>query len=266
MRTTIFKTILVATLPVFVGSVTVADTGFKPITIAVIDTGFDFSLSESKFLCKVGHKDFTNTSISDNHGHGTHVSTVIHQHVTHIYLNESSSLSEQYHLLHTKMPYCQLILKYYDPSSKVDSLQAEIEAFEYAIKMKVDMINFSSAGKHLSAIESVVIKKALDAGIKIVVAAGNAAANIDVEPYYPAVLDPRLNVVGNLNKEDIRAPTSNYGEKVNTWEHGTEVYSMLPEGKLGKLSGTSQAAAVKSGKIIRELLSKRLKEYVSRVK
>lgn len=232
----------------------------RPLIVAVIDTGYDFSLKESKFLCSIGHRDFTDTSLADNHGHGTHIATTIHQFASNVHLNSDSSVSDEYRLLSTRVPnYCQVIIKYYDPSSKKSSLLSEIEAFEYAIKLKVDVINYSSAGQHPSTLESIVVKKALDAGIKVVVAAGNAATNIDIEPYYPAAIDPRLYVVGNLDSKNIRSPTSNYGSIVNIWERGVDVYSVLPTGKLGKMSGTSQATAATTGKLIKQMLKSRAK-------
>ena len=68
--------------------------------------------------------------------------------------------------------------------------------------------------------------------------------------------DKRIYIVGNLVKKDSRsiANTSNYGEPVNTWEVGTNVLSRLPGKSFGFMTGTSQATAVKTGKIVREML------------
>ena len=227
----------------------------KSLVVAVIDTGFDKKLMKSKFLCPSGHKDFTGTGLYDNHGHGTHVSTLIHQYVTDIKLTTDSSNEDIHNLLSSNTNYCQVILKFYDPKD-TNSMTSELKAFLYAIDLKVDIINFSGGGQTPSQQEFAIIKKALDAGIKVVVAAGNEGSNIENKPYYPAVIDSRLIVVGNKTALGKIAPTSNFGDKVNAWEVGTDVVSLLPDNRIGLMSGTSQATAIKTGKILKKILEK----------
>jgi subtilisin family serine protease len=224
----------------------------KPIVIAVIDTGLSEEYMAKPYICKFGHKDFSGTGLNDRHGHGTHISGLIQQSAISGNVVSASELNKT---LDTKANYCQVILKYYDPTAKFNNnLKNEIDALQYAINIKVDMINFSGGGEEFSKEEQVLIKKALDMGIKIVVAAGNEKSDITKKPFYPACDDPRLTIVGNMGRNKQRLPSSNYGDKVNTWEVGEDVYSSLPHGS-GVMTGTSQSTAIKSGKMIHEMLS-----------
>lgn len=230
----------------------------KPIIVAVIDTGISDELKDANFLCKFGHKDFTGLGLNDTHGHGTHISGLIDQYAKGLRLGKETTIAG---LLNTKANYCQVILKFYNPSRFQESgnPKREVEALKYAINIHVDIINFSGGGLAPDPEENELIKKALDMGIKVVVAAGNERTEIS-DPkqrcYWPACSDPRLFVVGNLSHEGGgRAPSSNYGSIVNTWEIGTDLLSLADLTHGAYMTGTSQATAVKTGKIVHEMLS-----------
>lgn len=248
------KAILIASIILLQASPLLAQVK-KPIVVAVIDTGINQSLNNSNFLCKFGHKDFTGTGMEDRHGHGTNISGLIDQYVKGIILKPDGSNIKE--LLSAKANYCQVILKYYDPKvSGMNNLKNETDALRYAINIKVNYINFSGGGLEFDKEEKALIKEAIDMGIKVVVAAGNEKSDIDVlgKHYYPAYDDPRQIIVGNLDGKR-RAPTSNYGKSVNTWEQGTNQYSLRDSIGVSCMTGTSQATAIKSGKLIHEKLS-----------
>ena len=233
----------------------------KPrIVVAVIDSGIKDSLKDANFVCKTGNKDFTNTGLNDSHGHGTHISGLIDQYAKDIVFGENHSTIKS--LLNKKIDYCQLILKYWDPIADDQNLEREIAALRYAITMKVDIINFSSGGDFYSVEEHEVIKEALDAGIKIVVAAGNGKSgekghdiSVSEKHYYPACDDTRLTIVGNTDEHGNVAFTSNFGSVVNAWEIGTQRLSLSTPKLAIYMTGTSQATAVRTGKIVHEMLS-----------
>lgn len=249
-----------------VGPKNKSDTARK-VRVAVIDTGIAPEMMTSNTLCHFGHKDFTGKGLADNHGHGTHISGVIDQYAKNFILGQNGNGQK---LEEVKLPeYCQIILKYYDPKGPGDdNLKNTIKAFRWAIDNKVNIINYSGGGEVYSEEERKVVVEALDKGIIVVAAAGNENNNIDKYKYYPAMYDKRIYVVGNLVKSVVRKPSknkdeligysSNYGLSVNTWEIGTQVLSRLPSRSrgfsFGYMSGTSQATAVKSGKIVREML------------
>ena len=247
----------------------------SPIKIAVLDTGFDFDSNWKDLdvkdrdgvqlvkpkLCKMGHKDFTNTSIKDVHGHGTHLAGI---------MGKIAGNSD----------YCLIILKTYHKKPLYNTATAYTDAIKYATNIKVDIINYSGGGVEYDIKEYKAIEDALDKGIVVVAAAGNEDVKIDYNilkiegtgifytpiyihvkthkitenkqaGYYPASYDPRIISVGNGRDENNRNKTSNYGYTVKTYERGTKVLSILPGNSYGSMSGTSQSAATRTGKIIK---------------
>lgn len=257
----------------------------KLIKVAVIDTGIDEDLLKKNAYCESGHKDFSGSpyGLKDNHGHGTHISGIIDQYTKDYIFKLGKSAND---IDKIQADYCQIIIKFYDPKYASDNLNNTIAAFKYAIEQNVDIINYSAGGNEFSAEEKAVVTEALNKGIKVVAAAGNERSKIELHAYYPAMYDKRIIVVGNLLHEDVYKPvvqyklkkvkkklikqkfidyklerdiaaTSNYGDSIPYWEVGTNVLSRLPGKNYGFMTGTSQAAAVKTGKIIHEMLSKK---------
>lgn len=212
----------------------------KQLRVAVIDTGVDLLAIDK--LCKDGHQSFIDYSpLIDTDGHGTHVAGLIQANS-----GEDSN-------------YCIVSLKYYKPDVHYKKIiKATKLAFEEAIKLKVDVINMSGGGPSSDEDERKVVLKALDAGITIIAAAGNEATNLDKScDYFPACYDSRIIVVGNLREDGSRSPLSNYGKYVKRWEVGTNVLSTLPGyDNHGYKTGTSQAAAIVTGKFIKSRLTK----------
>ena len=224
--------------------------------IAVIDTGIDTTLLNKNTFCKNGHKDFTGTGLEDRHGHGTHISGLIDQHAR----NYTFFKKDPKKIYDIKVNYCQIVIKFFNKKSdqNKDSLDSTRKAFRYAIDMKVNMINYSAGGPDFDQEEKNLMVEALNKGIIIVAAAGNERSDIDKNKYYPAMYDNRIYRVGNLLSESPRevASSSNFGKSVTHWENGSNALSTLPGGTYGLMTGTSQAAAIKSGKLIHQLMSK----------
>ena len=205
------------------------------IKVAVVDTGLD--LKDPRFknhLCPTGHKNFVpGKTIDDNHGHGTHVSGLIEQ-----FAYGSN--------------YCLLIYKYYSESATgQQNLDREILSFQEAINNGADIVNFSGGGPEFNELEYLIIKN--HPKVTFVVAAGNEHQNLDVHgnEYYPAsYFLPNELVVSANDHEGFRMSFSNYGSKVTDSELGEDVLSFLPGNRMGKLSGSSQATAIKSGKLV----------------
>lgn len=205
--------------------------------IAVIDTGFDFNgkWSIQPKLCATGHKDFTGTGLQDSHGHGTHVAGLI------------ASYSRE-------ADYCLIILKFFDPREiKADTLKSSSKALEYAISQKVDIINYSAGGTAFDYAEAKAVKNALNAGITVVAAAGNEYSHLDKKAYYPALYDARVVVVGAVTETLARLPASNYGPQVDVFENGSNVVSLAPNSSYVRMSGTSMATAIHTGKIVNKV-------------
>jgi thermitase len=244
----------------------------KTIKVAVIDTGFDFKSAwknlgkdqdgrqlKTPKLCKEGHKDFTGTGLQDNSGHGTHVAGII------------AKFAED-------ADYCLVILKFYDPLVKQNSLVISAQALKYAYNLGVDMINYSGGGDEFSLDEYLTVKKILDKGVIFVAAAGNEKTvndfkilKVDVQyeykaagdkavynykMYYPADYDSRVISVGNVfldekTKKLEIVPSSNRGDAINFTENGMNILSLRPNNSIGYMTGTSQASPTRAGKMLK---------------
>lgn len=161
-------------------------------------------------------------------------------------------------------------------------------AIQYAIKSKADIINMSFVGDEDSELLRQGIKNAYDAGIIVVVAAGNSnpkepGVNFEVTKKYPvcSLLDEDVNYVmgvASLDKNGLRSVFSNYGNNcVDISAPGEEIFGAqyyLPSQSEfqvfynGLWSGTSLSAPMVSGslallKTVRpELSHKDLMEFI----
>ena len=216
------------------------------IKIAVIDTGFGYGeLGHSAKLCKFGHKDFTdakqytntyNTADSvplDTQGHGTNIAGII------------DGLAKT-----TGKEYCIVILKYYHGPTNNDArlIVNTIKAIDYSTNIGINIINYSSSGGTKSKAEAKAVKRFLDSGGILVTSSGNVNRSIDKNKFYPTAYDKRVISVASTDAEGVPTEYTNYGKRITRWENGTDVdaYGIV-------LSGTSQAAAVATGKLIKEI-------------
>lgn len=137
-------------------------------------------------------------------------------------------------------------------SGYVGSIAAGIN---YAVTLKNEGYNITaincSFGGLLNNTVSLdnAIHNASDNGIVVVMAAGNNGDNIDITPRYPGSLGYSNTItVAATNSDNSLAGYSNYGEKsVSVAAPGTSIYSTLPGGTYGYVSGTSMAAPMVSG-------------------
>jgi thermitase len=225
--------------------------GSKKIVVAIIDTGLDVNHPALKdnlwtnpkeilngidddgngLIDDIHGWDFTSNSskLMDHHGHGTHIAGII------------KSVAPEVSLM---------ALKYYDPQSPSgENLKLTVQAIEYAVKMKVDIINYSGGGLTPSDEEKAAIKKAQEQGILFIAAAGNEYSNSDNKGFYPAsyglsniisvtAIGPNMHVL----------KSSNYGaNSVDIAAPGQNILSTLPGGHYGQMTGTSQATAFVTG-------------------
>lgn len=197
--------------------------------IAVIDSGIDTMVIDNKYLCKGNlHKSFTKTpALVDFNGHGTNIASII---VDGIDSNK----------------YCLAIIKYTDVKETVhENMNSSIESFNYAYKIGASHINYSSSGDTGLLREHIALKRFIRKG-SIAVAAGNNGEHLSKTKceYYPAcyrINSKRYHVVGTTD-----TLSTNYGKEIVT--------VTMPGKDLGtpKLSGTSQATANFTNKLIKE--------------
>ena len=221
----------------------------RPIKIGVVDTGFGFEgKGRGAPLCQYGHKDFsvdqkyslaynTKTPVPvDLDGHGTNIAGLIAN-----YADEG------------KTKYCLVIIKYFShKQSGYENSRSSAQAFRYANNLKLEVVNYSGGGPSIDFDERDSVEAYLDRGGKLIAAAGNESIYLDGldNGFYPAMYDSRITIVGNKDIYGAKAPSSNYGPYVTTWENGNKrtAYGIT-------MTGTSQATAVTTGKYVASLNS-----------
>lgn len=180
-----------------------------------------------------------NNNLSDSHGHGTHIAGII-----------GAEGGNGIGISGVSPKASMMILKYYDPhSSESNNLLNTVRAIQYAVKMGANIINYSGGGLAPSAEERAAIEEADRKGILFVAAAGNERSDSDVKKYYPADygLKNIISVTAIDKKKEV-LPSSNWGkETVQIAAPGNAVYSTLPGGRYGEMTGTSQATAYVTG-------------------
>lgn len=206
----------------------------KTIKIMEIDTGVDLSHEEISNHVKLVDK----YNYIDGNGHGTHIAGII--------LKDTCKEVEL------------ISCKYYPGSwsKEEERILNTINCYNKALELKVDFVNYSSAGMGYSVDEEIVLRKLIKNNIKVIVASGNEGLDLNKISIYPAAYRvPGVIVVGNLG-QDGKPYRSNYGLKDMVWEIGTAIYSTLPRGLHGWMTGSSQATAVHSNKLIKEMCNK----------
>ncbi len=177
--------------------------------------------------------------ITDHHGHGTHVAGII-----------GATGDHGLGVVGVSPRVTLIIAKYYDPySPSANNLLNTVKSIHYCVAHHADIINYSGGGLEPSPQERAAIEEARQHGILFVAAAGNEESDSDYHHYYPANygLDNIISVTA-YDRNDKVLPSSNYGARtVDIAAPGKNIFSTLPGGQYGYLTGTSQATAVVTG-------------------
>lgn len=238
----------------------------QPVVVAIVDTGVDLQHpgladrmwvnpgesgldkegrskscngiddDQNGFIDDVNGWNFVdkNNNVADKHGHGTHIAGIIGSH------GRVQGVSSNVKIM---------ALRYFDSQKHVDLLDTTVKAIEYAIRNGARIINYSAGGGVPSTLEESVIKLALKHKVLIVAAAGNDAADTDRSGFFPASYAwPNILSVASIGISKTLSRQSNFGLRtVRMAAPGEEILSLLPNGKFGLMSGTSQATAFVTG-------------------
>lgn len=204
-----------------------AQKGQSEVLTAVIDTGVDYTLADLKNQVISTGYDFINddNKAFDDQGHGTHVSGIIAAEAGNDYsmtgINQSTKI---------------LPVKVLDASGYGDTEQIAYGII-WATDQGADIINMSLGGGYSRVLEY-AMKYASERGVTIVAASGNDGWE---EVSYPASSKYTI-AVGATNKLDLVSDYSSYGEELDLVAPGTDIPSLLPDGNVSLMSGTSMAA------------------------
>ena len=121
------------------------------------------------------------------------------------------------------------------------SVSNTVNGIREAIGKRVDVINLSLAAKQSSRALNDAVLDALNAGITVVAAAGNASE--DVSQFSPANLtDAGVIVVGAAEADGSLASYTNYGSSVDLYAYGSDILCCSNSGGYTSATGTSIAA------------------------
>ncbi len=128
-----------------------------------------------------------------------------------------------------------------------------IECINYAIEHGADVINASYGSDSGSSIVTAAIRRARDADIIFVAAAGNDGEDLDISSAFPAnyLIDNIVSVANSTRLGDL-STTSNYGSGiVDLAAPGSNILSLSASGNNATLlaSGTSMAAPMVTGAV-----------------
>jgi len=211
------------------------------IKVLVIDTGISPHPSLKKYL----PKDTTSNAYIDLYGHGTHIAGII-------------AMGDQQETLtpaceNLEIHSCRFWTSTGDKTN--DALQETINCLKEALKNDFDFINYSAGGEEPSYSEERLLRQLSAKGVRIITAAGNEGRLLQYSQYYPAKYDiDGLVAVGNMNHNKSVSSKSNYGGGM-IYDYGENIYSTLPGNKMGFMTGTSQAAAMYTHRLIKKKCS-----------
>jgi hypothetical protein len=246
-------------------------TGSNQVIVAVIDTGVDYTHEDlaaniwanPNEVAGNGLDDDRNGYVDDVRGvnlvpgaanvidpmddnqHGTHVAGIIGAvHGNGVGLGGVNSSIKI------------LPIKFMDAAGS-GRLSDAIAAIDYMVDLKVNrgvdikVANNSWGGGGYSPVLEAAIRRANDAGIVFVVAAGNDGLDVDLFPSYPGGYDvENVVTVAAIDESQNLAIFSNYGgQSVDIAAPGVAINSSLPGQRYGKLSGTSMAAPHVTGSL-----------------
>ena len=240
-------------------------TGSSDVVVGVIDTGVDYTHPDlvdniwtnpgeiagdgidndgNGYVDDIHGYDFVNNDSDpfDDQGHGTHVAGTIAARGNNGTGATGVNWSAQI-----------MALKFLGPSG--GTTFDAIQAIEYATMMKtqygvnINLTNNSWGGGGFSQALSDAIEAAGDADQLFIAAAGNGGFDgigddNDLTPHYPSNYDlDNIISVAATDHNDDKSGFSNFGEtSVDLGAPGSSIWSTLPNGNYGFLSGTSMAS------------------------
>lgn len=207
------------------------------IKIAILDTGIDASHEDliGRVDMASGY-DFVNMDDdpSDDNGHGTHVAGIIAANA-----NNASGIVGTV----GSNPVSLIPIKILD-SNGAGTLENVIKGIDLAIDLNVDIINLSIGMQGSNSDIEAVLQRAQQAGITLVVAAGNDSQNCDASTLTSSSATITISAVSPLYR---KTSFSNYGETIDLASPGKKILSTVPGNQYEAWDGTSMATPMITG-------------------
>ncbi|MDQ3675337.1 MAG: S8 family serine peptidase, partial [Actinomycetota bacterium] len=204
------------------------------VVVAVVDSGVDGGHPDLAGRVIAGPDFIDGGAPDDARGHGTHMSGII------------AAASGNGTGGAGIAPAASLLAVRVLNGDNAGSAYTVSRGIDVATDRGADIINLSlnwtEPNEDLSRVVA-AMERAANAGIVVIVAAGNGARDHCEEP----VLAPRALCVGALDEELRLAPFSSHGRGLGLVAPGSDVLSTWLHGDYARASGTSQAAAQASG-------------------
>lgn len=236
-----------------IGAPEVWDTGYtgKGVKVAVIDTGIDASHPDLNGNKVVGWVDYVQgkTTPYDDHGHGTHVSSII--------AGTGSASDGKYKGVAPEASLIGVKVLSKDGSGSNTNI---IKGIDWAVQNHAQVISMSLGGSQHSQATDDAINNAIKAGVVCVIAAGNSGPG--AKTIACPGDNPNAITVGAVDKNDTiasfssRGPTYDGRIKPDVSNIGVSVIAARATGTNGgkplndyytAMSGTSMATPMTSG-------------------
>lgn len=235
--------------------------GAPDVVVAVIDTGIDYRHPDLAANIWINPSEIDANGIDDDQNgyiddrRGANVASQAanpgdpyddNQHGTHV-AGTIAAASNGLGVVGVAPNVTLLPIKFLNASGS-GSISDAIRAIDYMVALKSRGVNIVAAnnswggGGYSQALED-AIRRANDAGIAFIVAAGNEGRDNDASPAYPASYElPNIISVAAIDSQQNLASFSNYGEEsVDIAAPGVSILSTVPGGGTAVLSGTSMA-------------------------
>ncbi|MDN7244579.1 S8 family serine peptidase [Planococcus shenhongbingii] len=204
--------------------------GSADVIVAVIDDGIDISHPELKTQILNPFDTVKESSSVAAGAHGTHVAGIIGASI-------NNGLGGAGIAPAAKIMPINVFNGNFAYTSEI------IEGIYRAVEQGADIINLSLGGYAYSSAFNEAIQAAHKKGVVIIAAAGNERIE---KPYYPASYANVISVASSTSL-DKASDFSNFGKNIDITAPGTAIYSTLPKGAYGLMSGTSMATPMVSG-------------------
>lgn len=226
----------------------------REIVVGVVDTGLTDQLREVRRSVKVNRREiidgkdndsngyvddvagwdfgYQDRRPEDTNGHGTHVTQILLGNALPVLPGELKC-----------RPKIRVVpIKYYN--TRWANVWDSNQSLQYALNYPgMALVNYSSGGRDPSQPEKDIIERMGQAGIVVVVVAGNDAEILTETPYYPASYGlSNVVAVANCIKPGIMHPSSSRGGDTKFCALGSNVRARTHLNRVEALSGTSQAA------------------------